>query len=87
MFILRRILPDGVEINTCLGTDYVFVSRQKNIDEFNRTVELWSKDDTKEVYGVITYDDGKTIMPLYERSNYYIMTSDGKTFDNVTNKI
>lgn len=86
MFILRRILKDGVEINTSLGEDYVLVRRVENKDEFERTVKLWSESDTEDVYALITYDDGKKIMPLYDGGNYYIMTESGKTFDNVTRR-
>lgn len=86
MFILRRIISEGVESNTCLGIDYVFVLREKSPKEFKRTTEQWEPDDVKEVYGLVTFDDGAAIMPLYEESQYYIMTSDGKTFSNITKK-
>lgn len=86
MFVLRRILKDGVEINTNLGEYYVLVRRVENKDEFERTVKLWSESDTEDIYALITYDDGKKIMPLYRGSNYYVMASDGKTFDNIFEK-
>lgn len=86
MFVLRRILKDGVEINTCLGLDYVLVLKESSKDEFNRTIKLWSEDDTENVYGLVTFDEGSNIMPLYRGSNYYVMASDGKTFDNISEK-
>lgn len=84
MFILRRVTPGKVEVNTCLGDYYTFISKEKNADEFKRTVEFWSKEDTEGVYALITYNDGADIMPLYTGSYYYVMTSDGRTFSNVS---
>lgn len=86
MFILRRITKDSLEINTCLGEYYVLVRKVENREEFKKTVELWGKEDLESVYGVITYEDGSKIMPLYEGSHYYVMASDGKTFDNISEK-
>jgi hypothetical protein len=87
MFILRRITSENIEINTCLGDYYVFVSRERNVDEFKRTVKLWSEDDTEDVYAVVTYNDGSNIMPLYKKSHYYVMASDGRTFANISEKV
>jgi hypothetical protein len=86
MFILRRITSENIEINTCIGNYYVFVSRERNTDEFKRTIKLWSEDDTEDIYALITYDDGESIMPLYKKSYYYIMASDGRTFSNISFK-
>lgn len=68
------------------GRRLCVVRRVENKDEFERTVKLWSESDTEDVYALITYDDGKKIMPLYDGGNYYIMTESGKTFDNVTRR-
>jgi hypothetical protein len=86
MFILRRITSENIEINTCLGIDYVLISREKNLEEFKKTTELWTEEDSKEVYGLVTYDEGESIMPLYKKSQYYVMIGDGKTFSNITDK-
>jgi hypothetical protein len=86
MFILRRITSEKIEINTCLGDYYVLVSRERNVDEFKRTVKLWSEDDTEDVYAIVTYNDGSDIMPLYKKSHYYVMASDGRTFANISEK-
>jgi hypothetical protein len=83
MFVLRRITPETIEINTCLGIDYVFVLKERNPDEFKRTTELWKCDEIESIYGVITFDEGESIMPLYKDSHYYIMTSNGQTFAKV----
>lgn len=86
MFILRRITQKLIEINTCLGSDYVFITRERNDEEFKRTTKEWLKNDTENVYGLITFKNGEDIMPLYKKSQYYIMTSDGKTFSNISLK-
>ncbi len=86
MFALRRILKDGVEINTCLGEYYVLVRKVENKEEFEKTIKLWNEEDLENVYAVITYADGSKIMPLYKGSSYYIMSSDGETFDNISNR-
>lgn len=86
MFILRRISKDGLEINTSLGSYYVLVYAETNKNEFEDTIKLWSEEDRAGIYAIITYNDGADIMPLYDGSNYYIMTGEGKTFDNITKR-
>lgn len=86
MFILRRLDCGFGEVNTMLDEYYILVSKEKNNSEFNETTKLWTEDDLKNIYAVIVYNDGASIMPLYNNSNYYIMTSDGKTFANISNK-
>ena len=85
MFILRRILKNGSEVNTNLGDYYTLQIKEKCENEFNETIKMWGDSDSKSMYGVIVYEDGSKIMPLYDNSKYYIMTSDGRTFDNVSN--
>ena len=90
MFILRRITKSNLEINTCLDLEYVLVLKESNKEEYDRTTKTmeWhnNKDATKDVYGYITFNNGVSIMPLYEDSCYFIMGSDGKTFANITLK-
>lgn len=86
MFILRRLTKGKIEANTCLGIEYVIVYSETNKSEFEERVKLWSASDIKGIYAIIVFNDGSNIMPLYKGSHYYIMTSDGKTFDNVTMK-
>jgi len=86
MFILRRITDKGLEANTCLGIEYVLVIKERDKEEFKERTKLWGKEDLEGVYGVIAFNDGANLMPLYNDSNYYIMASDGKTFDNVSIK-
>lgn len=84
MFILRRVLKGELEVNTCLGIEYAFVLRDKNDAEFAERVKAWSHDDLIGVYGLICFNDGESIMQLYEDSSYYIMTDGGKTFANIS---
>lgn len=86
MFILRKVLSDGVQINTYIGEYYVLVRKEENTAEFEKTTKLWDDKDVECAYAVLTYEDGSKIMPLYKGSSYYIMASDGQTFDNVSLK-
>ena len=87
MFILRRITVKKVEINTDLGIEYVLVLKEKNKEEFSERTKLWLKEDLNDLYGLVCFEDSEAIMPLYSDSSYYIMTNDGKTFANISNKI
>lgn len=84
MFILRRIDPENGQINTNLGDYYTLIFKERNGTSFFDTVKEWDMDTVSRMYGVIVYEDGSSMMPLYHKSTYYIMTSDGRTFDNVS---
>lgn len=86
MFILRRITSEGLELNTCLGIEYVLVVREQNESEFKERTKLWHESELEDLYGIVCFDDGDSIMPLYKKSSYYVMTSDGKTFSNISHK-
>lgn len=86
VFVLRRVLPSGVELDTILDEYYSLILKDKSIKEFNSHIALWSEDDLVGVYGIVCVDDIDLIMPLYEDSAYYIMTSEGQTFSNISNK-
>lgn len=83
MFILRRINSELTESNEFLGKHYVFINKDKDGAEFQRTVKLFRWDD-EDIYGFISYDNGASLTPLYKKSQYYIMMSDGKTLDNIS---
>lgn len=83
-FILRRI-KNGVETDTILGGFYDFIPLEKSPEIFKETTKLWSEDDLKDVYAVIAFFDN-SIMPLYEGSEYYVMTDTGGTVANRTKK-
>jgi len=84
-FILRRIDADLVETDTMLGGFYSFFSLEKHPHRFQEVTKIWSEGDLKDVYAVITFFD-HSIMPLYEGSEYYVMTDTGGTVANRTKK-
>lgn len=86
MFILRRLDAKYGEFNTNLGDYYTLIQKEKNNEQFKETVKLWDDDVVEKLNGVIVYEDGESIMPIYDGVHYYVMTSDGKTFANISNK-
>ena len=87
MFILRRITSNNIECNTCLDEEYVLVLRKENEEELIKRTELWKDSDLiNDMYGLVCFEDGESIMPLYKKSSYYIMTSDGRTFANISHR-
>lgn len=83
-FILRRI-ENGVETDTMLGGFYSYVEKEKSPEAFAEATKEWDADDLKDCYAVITFFD-ESIIPLYEGSNYYVMTDTGGTVANRTKK-
>ena len=99
MFILRRITSENNESNTCLGSIYHLTVKNSQTDEFFRSykaylgldpdeiaTEDFKKNLENDVYAFITHDLGKEIIPLFKKSQYYVMVGDGKTFSNLTFK-
>lgn len=95
MYTLRRISSDDVEMNKNLGDSYTVIDKEKNPDDFVlNLIEYFSvKRDTKDfdfyvdrVYKFIVGQYGIYIQPLYKGQQAYIMTSDGKTFDNLSKR-
>jgi hypothetical protein len=83
-FILRRI-ENGVETDTMLGGFYSYIEKEKSPEVFNELTKEWDTDDLKDCYAVITFFE-ESFMPLYEGSNYYVMTDTGGTVANRTKK-
>lgn len=75
-----------------VGESYNYVNKEINPEEFSRVFKSWHGDldipeeNSPETYGYIVYECGSKIMPLYKGDYNYIMTSDGKTFANITFK-
>lgn len=96
MFILRKITSKSNQVNVCLGVSYNLVEKESNANEFYRTYAAYLGNDPDEitedfkksvendVYGFISHNLGKEIIPLFKSSSHYIMLSDGKTFSNVS---
>ena len=83
-FILRRI-ENGVETDTMLGGFYSYIEKEKSPKVFDELVKEWDANELKGCYAVITFFD-ESFMPLYEGSNYYVMTDTGGTVANRTKK-
>lgn len=85
MFTLRRIDKEFGQINTKLGDYYSLVLKEQNPKQFKEATKDWDGELVDKAYGVIIYDDPNGyIMALYSGSQYYIMTSGGETFDNIS---
>ncbi|WP_347216527.1 hypothetical protein [Chryseobacterium sp.] len=85
MFILRKMVCDQqLESNTILGDLYNVVS-ENNKKDWDHFMERW-KTFEEDIYLFIVYRNGSEVMPLYKKQANYIMTSDGKTFCNLTYK-
>ena len=84
MFILRRITSEGSESNHLLGKSYNVVTQWNENDKFSELIAPWPS--PEEIFGFIIYDDGANVAPLYKKSEYYLMCSDGKTFDKIRYK-
>ena len=83
-FILRGIL-NGVETDTMLGGFYSYIEKEKSPKVFNDLTKEWTFDDLKGCYAVISFFE-ESFIPLYEGSNYYVMTDTGGTVANRTKK-
>lgn len=84
MFVLRRITSEQLEHNECLGIDYRLIDQEKNPEDYNRSLKTFLIDEDPDIYGFIVKDDAKTIIPLYKKSTYFVMMSNGQTFANIS---
>ena len=93
MFTLRQISSKGMQNNTVLGKNYKVLMREEHYDLF---CEIYKKvfeqdhvsdldptasDISKDCYGFVYSDE---CHPLFKGESYFIMTENGKTFDNLT---
>lgn len=88
MFTLRKINGKGMEMNFFLGDEYNIIYKERHPEEFEafvKTVGL-DPDTARQCYGYVTHADGSKHQCLYKKQQNYIMTTDGKTFANVTLK-
>jgi len=95
MFYLRLFSKDQTESNITLGSRYTHIHRHTSYDEFCKMFKSYyakdhvadldegADDDTKNCFAFVWGDSGETI-PIRKGRNAYIMTSDGKTFANVS---
>lgn len=85
MLILRRITGEKAEINTVIGNGYILVNSLSNKDDYEKLLKEW-KALADDIYGFVIYNNGVSIMPLYKKSYYFMMTENGATFANLTFK-
>lgn len=83
MFVLRKITADGVEMNIAIGNNYTLVNPERCSEEFERTLKMQDKSIRDKIYAFIFDESGKA-KPLYKAQKAFIMTENGKTFDNVS---
>lgn len=98
MYTLRTFDSEGIESNYCLGKNYQFIDRHSNKEPFQIAYEkafgkphVADLDETattssKECGGFL-YDENGVLIYLNKTSTHYVMSSDGKTFDNLSNRI
>ncbi|WP_300440615.1 hypothetical protein [Christiangramia sp.] len=88
MFILRRITSRGQESNEVLGKSYDKIfswqTEEENAKEFKALLEPMAHPD--DIYGFVIFEKGSNYRPLYKKSDYFIMCSDGKTFERINFK-
>lgn len=95
MYTLRTITPDGVQINECIGPDYIFICRDSAYDVFSDTffnqfgikhvADLCqtATETTTRCHGFIKLKN-EDIVTLWKSNKYYIMSDSGKTFSNLS---
>lgn len=87
MFVLRRLTSQNVERNTVLGDSYLLIEAERNEEDFKRSLKAWGNlSDNEDIYAFVSYDEGSKLLPLYIKSTYFIMMSNGQTFANVTRR-
>lgn len=86
MFILRRITSEGNESNQIIGESYNEIHSIYNEEEFKKTEKLLCFPEKEEIYSYLSFKNGSEILPLYRKSNYYMMTENGATFKNLSLK-
>lgn len=86
MFILRSITKRGNESNITLGSKYSLITEADNNEDFKAIQSLTAGQSTNsEVYAYLEDENGSKI-PLYKGQRNYIMTENGRTFSNLTNR-
>lgn len=86
MFILRRLTSLNVERNTVLGESYMLIDRERNPEAFEESIKAMKWVSCPDTYGFISYNEGQKLEPLYKDSTYFVMTSNGQTFANISLK-
>ena len=84
MFILRRITSENQEINQVLGSKYNLIVKEFQELEFKRALKTLMKiEHDEDIIAFAVFNEGSSFVPIYKKSTYFVMTSDGNTFDNL----
>lgn len=88
MFTLRKITPDGIEMNFNLGESYTVVDSQRSPEEFKRTLDSqeYFQLEKEKIYSFVCGEQGYDLYPLFLNQRNYIVGAKGKTFDNLTKR-
>lgn len=84
MFILRRITSEGYESNQVLGDEYSLIEKFHSEKYKDALEAIGQQPNEEEIYCLLIHNRGSDIIPLYRKSTYYIMTSNGQTFKNIS---
>lgn len=95
MYTLRTFNSDGIQRNQYLGNSYEYINRDANGEIFRKCyreafgnehvadLDENSTDFSKDCVGFLINEKG-TLIYLSKKETYYVMSSDGKTFANLT---
>ena len=83
MFVLRRILNDVYVSNTIMGDTYSIYFKEGHPKDFNHLIEVNKLEDVVDRVFAFIRDSNGQEHPLYKNSRYYIMTSNGGTFESI----
>ena len=83
MFVLRRILNDVYVSNTIMGDTYSIYFKEGHPKDFNHLIEVNKLEDVADRIFAFIRDSNGQEHPLYKNSRYYIMTSNGGTFESI----
>lgn len=87
MYTLRRVTISNEEINIYLGRSYTVTHKQWSSESFEKDYKTLfdaQSETHSKCYAFVHYDGN--IQPLYESEGNFIMTENGKTFNNLSYK-
>lgn len=85
MFVLRKFFNDGGEANCEIGNNYTLVLKKRDQERFEESFRQLGIDCDPDIYGILSYGNGTTLF-LYKGQRSYIMTENGTTFDNLSER-
>lgn len=84
MFILKRTTSDNNQIHSILGDSYLLQHQVHNKQEFQRTMKAYGYESyADDIYAFIVYNDGANIKPLFSKSTYAVMCSNGDLYQQL----